>query len=210
VKDAQKDKILNIFWNIKNVRKKKWLAASIFILTGLLNRYLFLLFFEWAIFFLYDGLVKNLDLFPPKKKAATILALSAFALEINAIVLGSQNMPPLHWTVIFIFLGKYLLTLSESIFKKGSFLSLNCLVVYALVNSFLMTLTLKVGDFKMLSLMNVLIFVAIFFQGEFWNKCRAKMQTGGGLSNFFLDIFCFSAAPAHIMFVFYLFNWTRF
>jgi hypothetical protein len=206
----QKDKILNIFWNLKNTRKKKWFAASIFILTGLFNRYLFLLFFGWAIFFLYGNLVKNFDLFSSGKKMMIIGALSVFVLGVNVLALKTQNIPALHWTVIFILLGKYLLTLSGSIFKKESFLSLNCLVVYALVNSFLMVLVFKNSNSKTLSLMNVLIFVAIFFQGDFWDKRKTQLRTGDGLSNFFLDIFCFSAAPIYIMFIFYIFGWVRF
>jgi hypothetical protein len=196
------------FWyTLKSIFNKETVIIVSLIVSILFSRYLFLFYFTCAIFIVYDGLIRLNNNFTMKHRIIVMGVLSMFILSVSVILLKSKNNLLIYWIMASILLCKYLLYIFKRIFKDENLFSLGYLIVYAVINSFLMAGIFRNNEFSAICLMNTLITISIFIQGKLFNiyKKRASLDYAN-LEYSFLRKFYMYLIPSCVVFFLYMFD----
>jgi hypothetical protein len=196
------------FWHVlKSIFSKEAVVIVSLVASILFSRYLFLFYFTCAIFAVYDNLIKSNDDFAVKYRILATGVLSMFILSVSVILLKNKNNLLIYWIVASILLCKYLLYIFKRIFKDENLFSLGFLIVYAVINSFLMAGVFRSNDFSALCLMNTLITISVFIQGKIFNiyKKQASLDYTS-LEYSLLRKFYMYLVPSCVVFFMYMFD----
>jgi hypothetical protein len=196
----------DVLYSLRRLCNRRTLSAIFALISVFLSKHLFLLYFIYVSFTVYDDLTKSGEE-NAKYRVLVKVILSLFVLSVGTILLESKNNFFTYWLVASTLACGWLLNIFRKIFEGEGIFSLGCVVVYAAINSFLMVILFRDIRYLVICVTNVSIAISMFLQGKIFSIFERRTNANyTGFERSLLQRFSPYVIPSCIVFILHLFN----